>query len=153
MLFPDPTNDDCANAIPINEVTDLPFSTVGATASGDNPGCEGDPDPVDIWYAYTASTSGLTLHLTYAEAALTRLAIWDACGGNLLACNDGFGPVCFAQQSSIKMQVAAGVTYYVQVGGNDATTGTGDLTIFLDIPGLWTGAVSVLTGQLPAKAG
>jgi hypothetical protein len=142
LFYPDPTNDDCTSALAISEVTDLPFTTIGATASSYNPGCGGGQDPVDIWYAYTASASGLAIFDLCGSNFDTRLAIWDACGGNVLACNDNNGPKCIGQQSSIELQVFATITYYVQVGGSNAETGNGDLTISLDIPGLWTGAVS-----------
>ncbi|MEZ5082638.1 MAG: hypothetical protein R2750_04215 [Bacteroidales bacterium] len=59
IAIPYPTNDECSNAIVVGEVTDLPFTTVGATAGGDNPGCGGGQDPVDIWYSYAPSQSGI----------------------------------------------------------------------------------------------
>ncbi len=117
-------NDFCADATPINEVTNLPFSTLAATQSGVNPGC-GGTDPVDIWYAYTATVSGdATFDLCGSEFD-TRIAVWDNCGGNLLACNDDD---C-GYQSAVNLPVTMGTTYYVQVGGYNDDTGNGDLTI------------------------
>ena len=120
-------NDFCADATPINEVTNLPFSTYAATQSGVIPGCGGSVAPVDIWYAYTATVSGeATFDLCGSEFD-TRLAIWDACGGNELACNnDDCG-----LQSVVTLPVTLGTTYYVQVGGYNDDIGNGDLTIYV----------------------
>ena len=131
QVIPSPVNDDCANATPINEVTDLPFSTVAATQSGQNPGCGGNTDPYDIWYTYTPSASGIAMFDLCGSTFRTRLAIWDACGGNVLDCNVNNGPACSGQQSSIEMAVVAGTTYYVQVGGRNAIQGDGDISISL----------------------
>jgi hypothetical protein len=121
-------NDICANAIPINEVTDMGFSTIGATAEGISPGC-GLTNPVDIWYAYTATASGTATFDLCGSSYDTGLGIWDACGGTVIACNDDDGPACAGLQSSIEIPVNAGTTYYVQVGGYGNDEGIGDLTI------------------------
>ena len=130
-LYADPTNDDCANAIPVGDVTDMPFSTIAASASGANPGCGGGDDPIDIWYSYTATASGVASFDLCGSSFKTRLAIWDACGGAVLACNDKDGPVCDGDQSSIWLPVVSGQSYYVQIGGKDYEIGVGDLTIAL----------------------
>lgn len=144
-IYPYPVNDDCANALPIGEVTDLPFTTESATSGGDNPGC-GDTNPVDIWYAYTASGDGLAMFDLCGSNFDTQIAIWDACGGFVLQCNndDNF---CgwFSDQSYVEHTVTAGTTYYIQVGGNNGEVGLGDLTIYLEAPSntnIWTGIVS-----------
>jgi hypothetical protein len=127
-VVPEGTNDDCANATPINEVTDFPFTTIGATQSGENPGC-GGTDPIDIWFAYTPTVSGTATIDLCGSGFDTRLAVWDACGGNVLDCNDDDGPVCSGTNASIEMEVTLGATYYIQVGGYETDTGNGDLTI------------------------
>ena len=128
-VVPQGTNDDCANATAINEVTDLVFTTTGATAGGDNPGC-GGTNPVDIWYAYTATSTGIAAFDLCGSNYDTRLAIWDACSGNVLACNDD-NDYCSTGsiQSYVSTAVTSGNTYYVQVGGHNVLTGNGDLTI------------------------
>jgi hypothetical protein len=131
QVYTPPANDDCANATPINEVTDLPFSNLLATQSGENPGCGGGTDPYDVWYAYTPSASGVAMFDLCGSNFNTRLAIWDACGGNVLDCNNNNGPACPGQQSSIEMAVVTGTTYYVQVGGRAANRGVGDISITL----------------------
>jgi PKD repeat protein len=129
-----PTNNTCASATSIAEVTDLAFDTgSGATASGVNPGCGGGTDPVDLWYAYTATvTADATIDLC-GSTFDTRLAVYDACGGTLLACNDD---AC-GYQSRVEITVTSGTIYYIQVGGYNASTGTGDLTI--ELSNQWAG--------------
>lgn len=123
------TNDDCATATAIGDVTDLPFSNLGATASGVIPTCGGATAPVDMWYSYTAADDGfLTVDLC-GSTFDTRLAIWGDCPAvTELACNDDSGPACSGLQSSIQLQVANGLTYFIQVAGYNAGVGSGDIT-------------------------
>lgn len=129
LVFEPVPGDDCSLAIPINEVSNLYFSTSLASSSGINPGCGGTTNPVDLWYAYTATSSGTGSFDLCGSVFNTRLAIYDACGGNLLACNDDNGPQCTGTNASVDISVLTGVTYYVQVSGNEASTGSGDITI------------------------
>lgn len=123
------TNDDCASATVINEVTDLPFSTTAATAGGDNPGCGGISAPVDIWYEYVPTVTGYANFDLYGSNYDTRLAIWDNCGGTALYCNDDAGG--YVQSEITDVPVTAGVSVWVQVGGFSTNTGDGDLTIYV----------------------
>jgi hypothetical protein len=117
--------DDCTNPIAISEVIDLPFDNTYATQSGDNPGCGGSNDPYDLWYEYTATYSGdVTVDLC-GSGFDTRIALWDACGGTALQCNDDFCGL----QSAVSFSVTAGNTYLIQVGGYSSYQGTGDITI------------------------
>ena len=129
-------NDDCASATAINEVTDLAFDTGSATASGTTPSCGGSTAPVDLWYAYTPTTSGNAVIDLCGSGFDTRLAVYDACGGAELACNDD---AC-GLQSSLTVTVTSGTTYYIQVGGYNGATGSGDLSIHFE--DTWTGATS-----------
>ncbi len=135
-------NDNCASALAIGEVTDLPFSTLEATASGINPGCGGLTDPVDIWFAYTANFSGIGVIDLCGSGFDTRLGIWDACGGALIGCNDNDGSMCAGSASSYKLLIVAGTTYYIQVGGYESETGIGDLSITVYSTEMWTGAIN-----------
>jgi hypothetical protein len=128
------TGDNCTSPIAINEVSDLTFTTVGATAGGNNPGCGGTSNPLDIWFAYTATATGTGSFDLCGSNFNTRLAIYSACGGTVLACNDDNGPLCTGTNASLRIPVTSGSTYYVQVSGNEATTGTGDLTIAVSAP-------------------
>ncbi|NOX45591.1 MAG: S8 family serine peptidase [Chlorobi bacterium] len=121
-------NDDCANALAINEVSDLAFDTRTAMPSGVQPSCGGLP-PADIWYAFSPSLTGIATFDLCGSSFDTRLSIWDTCGGTEIACNDDNGPACPGVPSSIELWVTTGTTYYVQVGGYETISGVGDLTI------------------------
>ena len=135
-------NDDCANAYPINEVTDLVFNTNVATSSGKTPSCTSQA-PIDLWFAYTATSTGNGYFDLCGSGFKTILAVWESCGSTTsLACNKTNGPICAGQQSSLIYPVTEGTTYYVQVGGhNGNATGIGDLTIQVE-PLRWTGLTS-----------
>ncbi|MBX2845255.1 MAG: T9SS type A sorting domain-containing protein [Saprospiraceae bacterium] len=80
------TNDDCASAESIvfdmNNEASLTFNTSGATPSGVSPSCESG-NPRDGWYSFISPISG-----SYAitSSGNTEYAVYDACGGNELAC-------------------------------------------------------------------
>ena len=89
---------------------DFPFTTIGATASGQDPNCGGNQDPIDIWFAYTAPADGIATVDLCGSTYDTRLAVWNACGGTALLCNDdddycGAGSV----QSYLSGTVSSGI--------------------------------------------
>jgi hypothetical protein len=117
-----PDNDDCANATPVSDGV-TPFSTIGATGV-DITSCTLN-DANDIWYAYTATCTGDAVINTCGSLFDTALAIFDACGGTELGCNDDFCGL----QSQLIISVTEGTTYLIRVAGFDGATGIGELTI------------------------
>lgn len=127
--------DDCADAAPLvtgpNPI-DTDGSTFGSAAATttDSGGCYTLYN--NAWYSFTAARDGEVAMIFCDEVGSdsatfdTRLQIWDACGGTLLACNDdmcGFG-------SGVRFASTAGSTYLVEVGGRDsAELGTGPLIV------------------------
>ncbi|MCH7882783.1 MAG: hypothetical protein IIB69_14715, partial [Proteobacteria bacterium] len=91
-------NDDCINAIPIGNVTNLPFDTGSATRDG--PGhCMTSQN---IWYRYTASSTGNVTVSLCGSKYDTKLAIYnggdcDPAPGKMIECNDD----CCRLQSKI----------------------------------------------------
>jgi len=121
-------NDDCVNATPIGEVTNLPFNTTGASSDGPN-ACVGI-NTADIWFCYTPSCTGTATIDLCGSTYDTALAAYAGCGTcppslPALACNDDF---C-GFQSTITIPVTAGSPILIQVGGFLGATGAGDLTI------------------------
>ena len=120
-------NDDCVNAIPIGNVTNLPFDT--SDAQFDGPGhCMTSQN---IWYCYTApSTSNVTVSLC-GSSYDTKLAVYNGCGcspspGNMIKCNDDF---C-GRQSEVTFAAFAGNKYLIEIGGwTDSDNGPGVLNI------------------------
>lgn len=121
-----PIPDNCSDAQPIGNVTNMPFDTTSATFDG--PGlCMTSPN---IWYCYTAPcTDDVTVSLC-GSSFDTVLAVYDECGcyptqSRLIACNDD----SCGQQSEITFSAIAGNQYLIEVGGYDSATGQGLLSI------------------------
>jgi hypothetical protein len=104
-------NDECSGALPIYAgVTPGPGSA-NATNSANSP-CAGMGR--DVWYAYTATCSGTHLFTTCGHSFDdTVLALYDGCGGALLACVDDYCGV----QTAIGAHLTGGATYTLRVGG------------------------------------
>jgi hypothetical protein len=119
-------NDNCANAEPIGEVTDLTFDTTSATFDG--PGhCMTSPN---IWYVYTATCTGQVTVSLCGSSYDTKLAIYNGSGCNpsmsrLIQCNDDSCDT----QSEITFEVTADQQYLIEIGGFSDNTGQGILNI------------------------
>ncbi len=122
-----PANDNCSNAAFVGNVTNLAFSTVGATHDGIG-ACMTSPN---IWYKYTATCTGSATFSLCGSSFDTIMAVYSGTScTNLtippLGCNDDAD--C-GQQSKLTINVTSGKTYWVEVGGFDNVTGAGKLTI------------------------
>jgi hypothetical protein len=121
-------NDFCAYATPIGEVTDMPFTTVGASFDGPG-GCMTSPN---IWFCYTAGETGTATVSLCGSSYDTKLAAYDGCEcwGPQIACNDDYCGL----QSQIEIPVTAGNQYLIEVGGYSSNTGDGILNIWVSPP-------------------
>jgi len=121
---PPSTNDDCADAIEIGIVTNLPFNTTEATADGPQDCVEGP----NIWYKFIAPSTGLATISLCNSLFDTYMAIYD--GGNCnplgpqIDCNDNYCGV----YSKIQFLCTEGNEYLVDIGGYVGETGTGSIT-------------------------
>lgn len=143
---PVPPNDDCANAsnLPINgrfgfaslvaiEMREICPTSAGATFSG-----VGEPWPSisapDLWFTANMTELGgsdLTIvtsvtGVPYGSDGILnpRLAIYDGCGGSLLA----FAPASFGTRTnSLTITISAPTTLYVRVASD--TPGIFDITM------------------------
>lgn len=122
-------NDECANAIEVNEVLGLFFNTEEATGSGAATGGS------NIWYKYTATVTGDVVVSTCGSLFDTQLAIWDACGGIDFLFNDDNCGYNGTQSSVTITGVTAGDEYWIEIGGYYGATGIGYLDIYLDESG------------------
>lgn len=127
--IPAPANDTCDNCTRL--LTGVPFdgTTVGATGT-DIISC---PFPLgdtkDVWHCWTADCTGRARFGTCGSGFFdTSLAIYDACGGNQLACNDDGCGSPFVN-SKIDLDVTEGTTYYVRVSGASGASGNYHLTV------------------------
>ncbi|MBX3403985.1 MAG: hypothetical protein KF699_11305 [Phycisphaeraceae bacterium] len=132
---PGPANDNCANREGV--AGSLQFSTVGATTDGPaHPLCSAfgyDQVGADIWYNHPSSCPGaLTIEVCNSSYD-TKIAVYDDAGctnleQRIMACNDdacGTGGL----RSRVIIPARAGRNYTIRIGGFQAATGTGTLSI------------------------
>jgi len=124
---PPASKDDCTNARPVGDVTNIPFDTTDATFDG--PGlCMSSPN---IWYRYRASCTGEASVSLLGSGYDTKLAAYDGANcypapDDLIACNDDSN---FTYQSQVWFAVVAGNQYLIEIGGYASETGQGILSI------------------------
>lgn len=140
------SNNNCGTPTQIAEGT-LIYSNVGATTDGpDEPvDClffgRGDIRS-DIWYCYTATCTGEATISLCGSGYDTKMAVYNGCAcpapsgqpgrARPIACSDDdCGTGADNRQSRVKVNVAAGQSYMVRVGGffGSSEQGEGRLTI------------------------
>ena len=118
---------DCANALPIGDVTDMPFDTTDAAFDG--PGlCMTSPN---IWFCYATELTGNVTVSLLGSAYDTKLAVYEGCEcyptmDNLIECNDDFDGT---YQSQVTFATTAGYQYLIEIGGYASESGQGILNI------------------------
>jgi len=124
----EPENDDCAKAMAVDDVKNLPFDTSCATFDGPGHCMTG----ANIWYRYVApDATEVTVSLA-GSSFDTKLAVYET--GNcypslsaMIECNDDFGN---SLASQVTFQATAGAAYLIEVGGyNNDEVGQGVLNI------------------------
>ncbi|MFZ6051996.1 PPC domain-containing protein, partial [Halocola ammonii] len=135
-----PENDECEGAVEI-------LVDGGATAGDNSEATGGGPEGScffdsadlaenDVWFFFVAPEEGDVIIETFAGTnSDTQVAVYDACGGVEVACDDDGGN--FDDHGGSFMSVAEllcgdyipGETYYVQVDGYGAEAGTFDITV------------------------
>ncbi len=127
-----PANDSCANATPIENVTNQAFDTTGATHDGSESYSRGN----NIWYCYTATCTGsVTVNITANVPHWdTMLAVYDGCQCPATAArrgdkyNDDY--IYNTWVSQVTFDATCGNQYLIEVGHFDLnTSGTGKITI------------------------
>jgi len=123
-------NDDCANAVCLEDGVTFRARTKDATGT-DITSCASN-DTADVWFTYTPASSGwVTISLCDSEFD-TTLAVFDACGGNELDCNDDFdcdNDGSNELQSELALWMNAGTTYWIRVAGYNGATGNYRITV------------------------
>jgi PKD repeat protein len=119
-----PTNDICADAITLTVnggyVSANNSNTVTNAA---NPSCGGSTAIKDIWYKFVYGGGTTIIETQLGTNTDTRIAIYSACGGTQLACNDDYGGTYRSYISLTCPQLTIGNTYYIQAGGYNAVVG------------------------------
>jgi hypothetical protein len=121
-------SDECSDCFAVGEGT-YSGTTADNTGTVDDTALCAFDDTIDEWYCYTASCTGTATASTCNAASFdTTLAVFDACDGTELACNDD-GAGCSGFTSELTWDVTSGTTYYVRVSGWNGASGTYDLTL------------------------
>jgi len=124
---PPSSKDDCQNAKPVGDVTNMVFTTANATFDGLGL-CMTSPN---IWYCYTATCTGDVTVSLAGSSYDTMLAAYEGCecypaSEDLIECNDDDGS---SYQSVVTFVATAGNQYLIEIGGYASETGAGLLTI------------------------
>ena len=134
---PPPANDECSGALPISNGANQAYDTTSATDSGIALAECGLPVTIhnDIYFAYTASCTGDVTVSLCGTTYDTVVAVYDACGGAQVACDDdtcdGVTPPGSGLASQTTFAASSGTTYIIAVGSY-ATGVSGAGVISLD---------------------
>ncbi len=125
-----PSNDDFSNATSIGNVTDLAFDTGCATFDGSGVYITSS----NVWFCYTPAVSCNVTVSTEGSSFDTVLAVYGGCNtipslGNLINFNDD-GPA--SRQAEVSFPATAGNGYLIEVGGYNADTGPGLISVSCD---------------------
>ena len=113
-----------------------PAATTTGPALVDDCTTQADPQIFnDLYYSYTATCDGEVSFSTCDSAAFdTIIAIYDACGGAQVACNDD-GEGCTGFTSTALYTMTTGQTVIVRVGSwSEGVTGEGIMTVECTVP-------------------
>jgi hypothetical protein len=129
---PAPSNDLCENAIVVTNGANQSSSSSGANDDGLTLSlCSNFTLYNSVFFRYTATCDGDVTVATCASGFDTLIAVYDACNGTLLACNDD---VC-GLGSAVGLVGVVGTEYVIAVGGiTSVTEGSINLTISCDVP-------------------
>ena len=125
-----PDNDMCFEALPfVVNGGALNLTTAYATNDSTDPSC-GGTGIRDIWYSFVYTGGTVTIQTGLGTLTDTRLAVYAACGGNQIACNDDTQGLGLASRLILDcVNLVQGNTYYIQVGGYQALQGAFTLNV------------------------
>jgi hypothetical protein len=122
-----PANDLCSSPAVLTVGTTA-GSNIGATSDLPFTSCAFSPtDNLDVWYTFTPGASGSFRFDTETTVGLdTTLAIFDACNGTELACDDDDGT---GTLSLVLADLVSGTPYRVRVAGWNGQSGNFNLNV------------------------
>ncbi len=142
-----PANNDCSGALVISD-GDTAIDNTTATSTGDedftlcdNFNVEGVYN--DLWFSYDATCDGsVTISLCDTVDFDSRIAVYGACGGAMVACNDDCGGSVNGLSSELTVAADMGDTIIIRVG-NFAEGGGGTGTMNVSCQAVAPGACCV----------
>lgn len=118
-----PPNDDCKDAIVVNEAVAYNGSTCGAR--GTDQSSSGDKDTTDVWHYFKATSEGNFRISLCGSQFDTTLAIFDDCGGTELTANDDSCDL----QSEVVVALAEGQSCLIRIAGYEGDGGSYTLAV------------------------
>ena len=129
-----PPNDLCTGAVALTNGVLYAQNTTTATATGDPATVCGFALGKGVWFTYTPFLNGVVTVSTCGSGYDTVLGVLTGtCGAfTEVVCADDNGPACASSSASATFAGAAGVTYYILVGGWNGAAG--DMNILVTSP-------------------
>ncbi len=127
-----PPNDECTNCTRVFTGVPATGRTRAATGNETSSCSTKGPDPFDAWNCWTADCTGRVTIRTCGSFFDTTLAVYDACDGTEIVCDNDSCPVSqFPQnRSQVELDVTEGTTYYIRVAGDNGAQG--DYTLLVN---------------------
>jgi len=122
-----PSNDACTDCARV--LTGVPYHGRTQAATGTDISSCGDNDTLDVWNCWTADCTGRVSITTCGSLFDTTLAVYDACGGHELACDDDGCPLSPGLRSMVTLDVTEGTTYSIRVAGYNGASGNYTLNV------------------------
>jgi len=125
-----PANDICANAIAVTVNGGyINCNNSNTVTNAANPSCGGTTAIKDIWYKFVYTGGTVVVETQLGTNTDTRIAVYTACGGTQIGCNDDFGGTYRSSLTFNCTQLTVGNTYYIQAGGYNAVIGAFTLQV------------------------
>jgi hypothetical protein len=125
VYYGHPPHDLCQDAIRLTE--DNPYADTTDSATGTDKTSCGFNDRWDVWHSYIPQTTHPVKISLAGSTFDTTLAVFAACGGKQLACNDDVDDD--VRHSEIVMNMIAAQMYLIRIAGHDAKTGDYVITV------------------------
>lgn len=120
-----PVNDICANAILMTVNGGyINCNNSNTVTNAANPSCGGTTGIKDIWYKFVYTGGTVVIETQLGTNNDTRIAVYTACGGTQIGCNDDYGGTYRSYLSFSCTQLTVGNTYFIQAGGYNAVVGS-----------------------------
>ncbi len=167
-LAAQPSNNECSQALPLvvspagGACNYVRVVTTGATQSSPNPTCTTTRNNDDVWYAFTATSTGLVISYqnlvaTLGTATSVGYSITDGCSGTQIVCLANFGAGTSASETMVLDQaLVIGNTYILRTwtgGGTVTSPNSGEYDLCLQPYTLAPPANDDCAGAIPVVLG
>jgi beta propeller repeat protein len=120
--------DECTLPLSLTQVIEL-IANYGTTelSTGINQSSCASNDTFDVWRTFVPANGGTITISTDGSDFDTTLSVFNACGGDELACNDDYS--LHNTQSRVTLDVVKGKTYFIRIAGFNEQKGDYQLLI------------------------